>query len=93
MIAGTCFTSLSTADRHTLPLQVVTEHDLIQRSEAFEHAIAGGDKGTLQGFCVNKAQVRRPRSQQRPGIPNGPLGCGRIPCHDVTMRALAPMQL
>lgn len=38
--------------------QVITEHDLVGRSEQFEHAIAGGEKQTLQSYCMGKAQVR-----------------------------------
>lgn len=34
--------------------QVVTEQDLVQRSEQFEQAIAGGEKPTLQAFCKDK---------------------------------------
>lgn len=35
--------------------QLVTEQELIQRSEAFEAALSGGNKDVLQGFCVDKA--------------------------------------
>eukprot|EP00798_Chlamydomonas_sp_ICE-L_P021383 gene21383-28331_t len=37
--------------------QVVTEHDLIKKSETFEQAIAGGEKETLQSFCQAKAET------------------------------------
>ncbi|KAF5834001.1 SEC31A protein [Dunaliella salina] len=36
--------------------QVVTEHELVERSQQFEHAIAGGEKQTLQEYCASKAQ-------------------------------------
>ncbi|KAG1669386.1 hypothetical protein FOA52_004037 [Chlamydomonas sp. UWO 241] len=34
--------------------QLVTEQELVQRSEAFEVAIAGGDRGALAAFCAEK---------------------------------------
>lgn len=37
--------------------QVVTEHELVARSEAFEAAIEGGNADTLHDFCVSKAQA------------------------------------
>lgn len=37
--------------------QLVTEHDLIGRSEAFEAAIAGGDRQTLHSYCENKVSA------------------------------------
>ncbi|MEW5306110.1 MAG: hypothetical protein WDW36_008602 [Sanguina aurantia] len=37
--------------------QVVTEHELVARSEAFEAAIEGGNTDTLHDFCVSKAQA------------------------------------
>jgi hypothetical protein len=41
-------------------LQVVTEHELVARSEAFEAAIAGGDKAALQvgGICRGRVIAR-----------------------------------
>lgn len=35
--------------------QVITEQGLVQHSESFESAIAGGDRTTLQSFCGQKA--------------------------------------
>lgn len=32
-------------------LQVLTEPELVQRSEAFEQAVAGGDRDALRSFC------------------------------------------
>lgn len=37
--------------------QVITEPDLVVRSESFEKAIAGGEKGTLKEYCVSKSQT------------------------------------
>lgn len=34
--------------------QIVTENELVQRSEEFEKAIAGGDRGVLREFCGQK---------------------------------------
>jgi hypothetical protein len=34
---------------------VVTEPDLVARSETFEAALAGGDRSALQAFCMDKA--------------------------------------
>jgi hypothetical protein len=50
-------------EQHLLPawclVQVVTEHELVARSEAFEAAIAGGDKTALQvgwvAVCLAKS--------------------------------------
>ena len=44
-----------TKSNPSLPTQLVTEHDLISRSESFEAALAGGDKGALQSYCSGKA--------------------------------------
>eukprot|EP00775_Hariotina_reticulata_P008692 gene8692-8873_t len=37
--------------------QVVTEHQLVEHSEAFEAAISGRDRAALQEFCASKAAV------------------------------------
>lgn len=42
---------------HVTISQLVTEHDLIGRSEAFEAAIAGGDRQTLHSYCENKVSA------------------------------------
>ena len=57
---------------HSLPcplllpafVQLVTEHDLISRSEAFEKAIAGGEKSTLQHYCMSKAVGMKDEDQE-----------------------------
>ena len=46
-------------------LQLVTEHDLINRSQMFEQAIAGGDKQVLQTYCHNKVQGSQVSTQCR----------------------------
>lgn len=37
--------------------QVVTEHELVARSQAFEAAIEGGNSETLHDFCISKMQA------------------------------------
>ncbi|KAJ9529449.1 hypothetical protein QJQ45_013699 [Haematococcus lacustris] len=49
--------------------QVVTERELVARSEAFEAAIAGGDKTTLLSYCEVKAKAGKAAdvSSMQPG--------------------------
>ena len=65
--------------------QLVTEQELVQRSEAFEAALAGGNKDVLQGFCVDKAataQVDAPGGAGRGGAPTPLLVFDKeIRCH------------
>mmetsp|Transcript_24380 Transcript_24380/g.43410 ORF Transcript_24380/g.43410 Transcript_24380/m.43410 type:complete len:1160 (-) Transcript_24380:43-3522(-) len=44
--------------------QVVTDTDIIARSEAFEQSIQGGDKGALREFCVNK-EITAPETDDK----------------------------
>ncbi|GFH27783.1 WD_REPEATS_REGION domain-containing protein, partial [Haematococcus lacustris] len=50
-------------------MQVVTERELVARSEAFEAAIAGGDKTTLLSYCEVKAKAGKAAdvSSMQPG--------------------------
>ncbi len=51
--------------RRPMHVQLVTEHDLINRSQMFEQAIAGGDKQVLQTYCHNKVQGSQVSAQRR----------------------------
>lgn len=45
--------SLPSCSLH-LPSQVMTEPEMVQRSEAFEAAIRGGDRDALNAFCQDR---------------------------------------
>lgn len=52
-------------------MQVLTEPELVQRSEAFEQAIRGGDREALAAFCSSREQQASPKTLNK-------LACVRV---------------